>query len=239
MNTEFWEIDGLIPARGGSQRIKNKNMRLLTGKPLIYWTIRAAMASKIFRRIVVSTDDQYTKEYCSKFVDVIDRPPEFATDTSPDVEWIKHYLENNKSADHFMILRPTSPFRTPQSIIRAWEAYKNDGYADSLRAITPVKQHPGKMWRTVEGAQRINPLMNWYGVGLQASYNSPTQSLPKIYVQSACIEICEARQVLFRNNVSGQQIMPFFTDGLESLDLNTPEDWILAEHYIKEGIVKL
>lgn len=234
---EFSKIDALIPARGGSKRIPYKNMRALAEHPLIYWTIKAAKESGIFNDVVVSTDDAMTKEYCASLCSVIDRPKEYAIDTSPDVDWIKHYMQNFAHADFFMILRPTSPFRTAQSIQRAWRCFAHDGYADSLRAVVPVKQHPGKMWTLCNN--RITPLMNYPRINGQPSYNLPTQLLPEVYIQSACIEIGHENNILARNTVSGRSIMPFFMDDLESFDLNTLEDWILAEHYIKEGIVKL
>ena len=231
------KIDALIPARGGSKRIPNKNMKELAGKPLIYWTMKAAEESGIFARIVVSTEDKRIAEYCKQFVEVVDRPPEYATDTSPDVEWIKHYLENYKSSDYFMILRPTSPFRTPESICLAWEVFQKDGYASSLRAVSPVRQHPGKMW-TVH-MDRLVPLLNYPTIEGHRSYNLPTQMLPRVYVQNACIEIGHINNVLIRHNVSGHSVMPFFMDSLEALDLNTLEDWILAEYCLNAGMVKL
>lgn len=232
-------IEALIPARGGSKRVPGKNMKQLAGQPLIFWTIRAAVDSGIFQNIIVSTDSPETKTYClSKPVSIHNRLPLHAGDNSPDVEWIKDYLGKcSPPPMFFVILRPTSPFRTAATILRAWEAFKHEKYASSLRAVSRVKQHPGKMW-TVKGNEMV-PLMNYPEINGHCSYNLPTQMLPDIYIQNASLEIGESRNVLFRNTVSGSRVMPFFTHGLEGFDINTHSDFVLAEHVVKEGYVKL
>lgn len=241
-------IYGLIPARAGSQRIKDKNMQTLKDYPLFFWTAKAAVKSGIFDKVILSTDNKDLIDYtwisddtiqkiCSE-IEYHHRKPEHATSNSPDIDWIRDYFENEtKHPDYFMILRPTNPFRTAQTIIRAWEQIKQDEYADSLRAVSKVKQHPGKMWTVQEN--KLIPLMNWPEIEGQPSYNLPTQLLPEVYVQNACIEIGEVRNALFRGTVSGEKIIPFYTHGLEGFDINTQEDLLLARYYVEKGIVKL
>jgi len=231
----FSTIDALIPARGGSKRVPGKNMKLLAGQPLIEWTIGAAHRAGIFRKIIISTDRAETILYCdARFgtCERILRKPEHATDTSPDVEWIKDYLEHEENKpDYFMILRPTSPFRTAETIIRAWELWQRSGDADSLRAVSPVRQHPGKMWRV--NGDRMTPLMNYPDIDGHSSFNLPTQVLPEVYVQNASLEIGQTRNVMTRNTVSGWKIVPFHTHDLEGFDINTMDDWYLAERYME------
>jgi len=229
----FSTIDALIPARGGSKRVPGKNMRMLAGQPLLKYTLDSAKKAGIFRKIVVSTDDFNTAAYTtSKGVIVHKRPMEFALDKSPDVDWIAHYLNHeNTKPDYFMILRPTSPFRTAETIIRAWELWQRSGDADSLRAVSPVRQHPGKMWRV--NGDRMTPLMNYPDIDGHSSFNLPTQVLPEVYVQNASLEIGQTRNVLTRNTVSGWKIVPFHTHGLEGFDINTMDDWYLAERYME------
>jgi len=228
----------LIPARSGSKRIRNKNMRELGGAPLIYWTVREALRSKAFGRIIVSTDGQDVKDFVDNLgVEIHDRLPEHATDTSPDVEWIKDCLEKCGEPQYFMILRPTSPFRTAQSIVAAWEAFKREEYASSLKSVTRPKESPYKMATIVNN--RITPLINHPPVNGVQAFNMPTQSLPEVWSRNPCIEIGESRNVIVRGDVSGYQVMPYYMDEIEALDINTPADWALAEYYIKEGLVKL
>lgn len=232
------ELFALVPARAGSKRIKNKNIRALGGAPLIYWTVRGALRSGIFEKIVVSTDCDSVKYIVDNLgVEIHDRLPEHATDTSPDVEWIKDCLEKCGEPQYFMILRPTSPFRTAQSITAAWEAFKADCYASSLKSVTKPKESPYKMV-TISG-NRMAPLINHPPVNGVQAFNLPSQSLPEVWSRNPCIEIGESRNVLVRGDVSGFQCMPFFMDEVEALDINTPADWALAEYYIREGLVKL
>ena len=113
----------LIPARAGSQRVKGKNVRSLAGHPLLAYSIAAAHESGVFERIVVSTDsDEIARIARSYGAEVpLLRPSEMAGSTSPDIEWVRHALDNlGREFDAFSILRPTSPFRTAATIRRAW-----------------------------------------------------------------------------------------------------------------------
>lgn len=233
------EIYALIPARGGSKRIPGKNMKKLSGEPLIWWTIKAACESGIFKEIVISTDIDVAEIPipAARAVLSVPRLPEHATDTSPDVEWIRDCLEKCGEPQYFMILRPTSPFRTAQSIMAAWEAFKADKYASSLKSVTRPKESPYKMATIVNN--RITPLINHPPVNGVQAFNLPTQSLPEVWSRNPCIEIGESRNVIVRGDVSGYQVMPFYMDSIEAHDINDMDDWILAEYYLREGIVKL
>ena len=144
-------IVALIPARSGSKRVTDKNIRLLAGHPLIAYSISAAINSGVFTDVVVSTDsDQYATIAGHYGAEVpFMRPQKYAGDTSPDIEWIEHALttlaDSGRTYDCFSILRPTSPFRLPETISRAWEAFKAEDGVDALRAVEKCSQHPGKM----------------------------------------------------------------------------------------------
>ena len=112
-------IVALIPARAGSKRVPDKNIRPLSGHPLIAYTISAALQSEIFSEVLVSTDSKlYTDiaKYYGAEVPYL-RPPELAGDLSPDAEWVEYTLnrlrQDGREYDCFSILRPTSPFRLP------------------------------------------------------------------------------------------------------------------------------
>lgn len=232
-------IDAFIPARAGSKRVPGKNLKELSGHPLIAYSIVSALESNIFRDVYVSTDGKKTAEVAEKYgAKVIFRPSELSGDRSLDVEWLSHALHFiPKMPQYFAILRPTNPFRQPETIKRAWNCIKNDQYADSLRAIRQVKEHPGKMW-TLEG-KYISPLMNYPPVNGHYSYNSPTQALPPVYVQSAALEMGLVRNVEICRSVSGMKIIPFFINEYEDFDINTPLDMIMAKLLVKTGVIKL
>lgn len=235
-------IVALIPARSGSKRVADKNIKLLAGHPLIAYTIAAALESGIFGAVIVSTDSQEYVEIAryygaeSPFL----RPSEMAGDISPDIEWVAHTLEhlraNGRIFDCFSILRPSSPFRQPSTILRAWQHFLREKDVDSLRAVEKCKQHPGKMW--VVRGNRMVPLLP-LSPAEQPWHSSQYQSLPEVYVQNASLEIAWSRVVFEGGTIAGDVLMPFFTEGHEGFDVNHSEDWRLAEELAHSGMAKL
>ena len=235
-------IVALIPARAGSKRVPGKNIRPLAGHPLIAYSIAAALDSGIFAAVIVSTDaEQYldvAKHYGAESPYL--RPSEISGDLSPDIEWISYTLErlrdDGRTFDCFSILRPTSPFRQPATIARAWKNFLAEEGVDSLRAVEKCQQHPGKMW--VVRGNRMIPLMPLSPAG-QPWHSSQYQSLPEVYVQNASLEIAWSRVVFDGRTIAGNVQMPFFTEGLEGFDVNHPDDWHRAEEIARSGVAAL
>jgi CMP-N,N'-diacetyllegionaminic acid synthase len=228
----------LIPARAGSKRVPNKNVRSLAGHPLMAYTIAAAIQSEVFSSVVVSTDcELYAKiaKYYGAEVPFL-RPAAFAGDLSPDIEWVEYTLKRLKDQGHpydcFSILRPTSPFRLPETIRRAWETFLAEAGVDSLRAVEKCKQHPGKMW-VVRGSRMV-PLLP-LSPAEQPWHSSQYQALPEVYVQNASLEIAWSRVVFEGRTIAGSVVVPFFTRDHEGLDVNNPYDWQLAEETVNIG----
>ena len=235
-------IVALIPARAGSKRVPDKNIRLLAGHPVMAYTIAAALESGIFSDVIVSTDsEKYAKiaKYYGADVPFL-RPPELAGDVSPDIEWLEYTLnklaEDGRKYDCFSILRPTSPFRLPETIKRAWQEFLAEEGVDSLRAVEKCQQHPGKMW--VIRGNRMMPLLP-LSPPEQPWHSSQYQSLPEVYVQNASLEIAWTRVVLEERTIAGNVLMPFITEGYEGFDVNNPYDWHLAESLATKGDVQL
>ena len=154
---------GLIPARSGSKRVPHKNIKPLAGHPLIAYSISAALDSGVFAAVVVSTDSEeyaaIARHYGAEVPPL--RPADLAGETSPDIEWVEHTLtsfkELGRQYDCFSILRPTSPFRTADTIRRAWGEFCAENGVDSLRAVEKCHTHPAKMW--VVRGKRMVPLL--------------------------------------------------------------------------------
>lgn len=232
----------LIPARSGSKRLPDKNVKPLAGHPAMAYSIAAALESGVCDRVIVSTDSERYAEialYYGAEVPFL-RPSELAGDGSPDIEWVVHALVQLKAsgdgADCFTILRPTSPFRKAATIRRAWAAFEADAGADSLRAVERCSQHPGKMW-VIRGA-RILPLLPLDVAGIPW-HSTQAHSLPEFYVQNASLEIARSRVVFDGRTISGEAVMPFFTTEAEGFDLNLPLDWRIAEELIRSGEAEL
>jgi len=232
----------LIPARSGSKRVADKNVRRLAGHPLMAYTIAAARASGVFAAVLVSTDAERYAAIARHYGAEVPflRPREMAGSTSADIEWVELTLrrlrEAGRAFDCFSILRPTSPFRQPATIQRAWDAFLAESGVDSLRAVEPCRQHPGKMW--VVRGRRMSPLLP-LGPPAQPWHSSQYAALPLVHVQNASLEIAWSRVVWEQGTIAGSVVMPFLTEGHEGVDINDPEDWWYVEHLISRGEARL
>lgn len=221
-----------IPARSGSTRIPHKNIRLLADHPLIAYSIAAARQSQVFKDVIVSTDSEHYAEIARYYGAEVPflRPGDISGATSPDIEWVEFMLDHLKRSgrtyDCLSILRPTSPFRLPETIARAWDAFLAEDGADSLRAVEKCSQHPGKMW-VIQG-RRMTPLLP-LGPAHQPWHSSQHPSLPVVHVQNASLEIAWIRAVAETRTIAGHTVMPFLTRGYEGFDVNQTIDWVVAE----------
>lgn len=235
-------VIALIPARSGSKRVADKNIRPLAGHPVIAYTIAAAKRSGVFSAIVVSTDSEEYAEVARNYGAEVPflRPTEISGDVSPDIEWVEFTLkrlkEMGREYDCFSILRPTSPFRLPETIQRAWKEFLAEEGVDSLRAVEKCREHPGKMW--VIRGRRMTPLLPISPAELPW-HSTPYQALPEVYAQNASLEIAYSRAVFEGRTIAGEVVMPFLTQGYEGFDVNRPYDWQLAEELVKTGQARL
>ncbi|PSN20264.1 acylneuraminate cytidylyltransferase [filamentous cyanobacterium CCP5] len=235
-------IVALVPARAGSKRVPGKNVRLFAGHPLIAYTISAAIQSRIFSAVIVSTDSEEIAEIARHYGAEVPflRPVEYAADLSPDFEWIDYSLrrlrQTGRGFEAFSILRPTSPFRQPETIQRAWKTFLTHSQADSLRAVEKCGQHPGKMW--VINGDFMEPLLP-NGPQDLPWHSQPYQALPLVYAQNASLEMAWSRVVFDQKTIAGEIIMPFLTEGFEGFDINTPADWWYGEYSLNQRDAQL
>ena len=228
----------LIPARSGSERVPGKNVRELAGHPLLAYSIAAAQLSGVFDAVIVSTDSPEIAAVAERYGAEVPslRPAEMASATSPDVEWIRHAIAelaaDGRQFEIFSILRPTSPFRGPDTIARAFEALVALGdRADSIRAVRPVREHPGKMWE-IDG-DLMKPLLDQpEGVPF---HSRQFKSLPSVYVQDSSLEIAWTTAITEQDSIAGERVAPFLTEGAEGFSIDYPDDWDLAEELIATG----
>lgn len=233
----------LIPARAGSKRVPGKNTRLLGGHPLIAYTIAVAQQSRIFDAVAVCTDDPQASRIARRMgALVIHRDP--VADDQPDVVWVRAalsaYATQFVRPMAFCLLRPTSPFRTVAMLKRAKACFDRDCLSsDSLRAVEPVTQHPGKMWTWEGQGHPIKPLLPQTRADGTPWHSSPTQTLPVYYVQNASLEMAWTANVETHGTIAGRKVSPFFTEGTEGFDINTERDWREAEALLASGATVL
>jgi N-acylneuraminate cytidylyltransferase len=210
---------------------------------MLAYTIAPALDSGVFDAVIVSTDSEETAAVARHYGAEVPflRPAAFAGDTSPDIEWVEFTLRElagqGRRWDAFSLLRPTSPFRTPDTIRRAWRQFTADPDADSLRAVELCTQHPGKMW--VVSGNRMRPLLEQPEPRTPPWHSTPYQALPRVYVQNASLEMAWTRVPLQTHTLAGEVLVPFITEGYEGFDINDPHDWMIAERLLSDGAAAL
>jgi CMP-N-acetylneuraminic acid synthetase len=227
-----------VPARAGSERIPGKNVRPLAGHPLLAYAIASARQSGVADRVVCSTDSEEIAAIARWYGAEVPglRPAEYSTSVSPDIEWLTHALDRLPGEfELFALVRPTSPFRGPAAIRLALERLLAVPEADSIRAVEPVKQHPGKMW--VLDGTTMRPLLDQAGLEVPW-HDSQFQALPPVHVQSSALEIAWTR-VVAEGTLGGSTRVPLLLDPHESISIDREEDWAGAEALLAAGKAQL
>lgn len=226
----------VIPARSGSVRIQNKNIAKIGRWSLIERAIVQASQSNVFDDIFLLTD---SSQYLGTVEQFDITAPYLRSSTncqshSPDIEWLTEFIDyyrKNRCNDDFVIaiLRPTSPFRKPETIAEAVKLFwANISTIDSVRAVKTASEHPGKMWLINEYDNNMMPMFGFSNPGAPW-HSSQTATLPKVFVQTASIEVVSS-EVISRGTISGYRILPLVTEGFETIDINTDEDLEYARY---------
>ena len=229
-------IVGIIPARGGSKSIKNKNIREFHGKPLISWTIECALNSNI-DRVVVSTNDEAIRDIslnCGAEVPFL-RPDELADDYSGVESVLKHAYEYFTNVEYYhvdviVMLLPTSPFRCVEDINNALEIYKKSEVT-SVVSVSLAEANMNPHWMLIENKNEVQ-LFN--GDRL-TSIKDRRQDLPKVYIRNDFIYLLDPNNLFeSKANLYGCKVkMLKIPEHRYDIDLNTEKDWIVAESIFK------
>ena len=223
----------IIPARGLSKGVPRKNIKTLSGKPLIAWTIEAALASKLINRVIVSTEDQEIAEI-SKFYGAevpFLRPIELSQDDTPTLLVLQNLLKkiDLKDIDNIITLQPTSPLRTTQHLNEAISTFEKYTYSDCLVSCIEVPHN-----FTPESIMKINNegfLQNFYEDNIQTKYLR-RQDKPKYYARNGAAIYITKKEIINKAILYGN-IIPYNMDKFSSLDIDTEDDFILAEYLFK------
>ena len=233
----------LIPARSGSKRFPNKNIKLLNGHPLIAYTITTAIRSDVFDKVIVCTDShdyaEISRSYGAETPYL--RNVENAGSSSPDIDWVTeafHFLEKHYSEiSVFSILRPTNPCRSVESIRKAYDILSSSG-SDSVRAVSLCSEHPGKMWILNADKSSMNPLLP-LSINSVPWHSNQYAALPPVYVQNASLEFAHGSCIRNLFSISGNVIAPYLTPIHEDIDINYPSDWDILVAGIKASKYQL
>ena len=226
------EILAVITARGGSKRVPGKNLRELLGKPLIVYTIEAAMESKLLTRVILSSDDEKVMELAERYgVEVpFKRPGELARDDTPHVDVMIHAVKflkdkENYSPDIVVILQPTSPLRTAEDIDNALKKHIDTG-ADSVSSVVKAEhQHP------LQAKKIENDILRDYSVKENANVNR--RDLPPAYFRNGAFYSVKRDVLIKKRGLYGKITRPYIMPAERSVDIDTEIDFRLAELLLK------
>jgi CMP-N,N'-diacetyllegionaminic acid synthase len=228
---------GIIPARGGSKGVPRKNIKLLCGKPLIAYTIEAALKSKRLTRTILSTEDAEIAEVGKALgVDVpFLRPRELAEDATPTLPVVLHALDALKamgdSYDAICLLQPTSPLRRAEDIDGCIELLEKTG-ADSVISVLPVPDNYNPKWvywKSVEGKMILS-----------TGENEPVtrrQDLPPAFHRDGTVYVTKRNVPYDYGNLYGINVRGYEIDSSRSVNIDTVEDWTHAEEQIQKQAV--
>lgn len=219
---------GLVPARGGSKGIPDKNVRPLAGRPLLAYTADAAREAGCLDRVIVSTDSERIAEVARGVGLEVPflRPDALAGDDTPMRDVIAHALEalaaGSYVPDVIVLLQPTSPLRRGAHIAQAVDLLRATG-ADAVASVTAVPRHlsPDYVMRIEDGR-----LVNFLADGSRVTRR---QDAREAFVRDGTVYAFRHDAFARDGSIYGQDCRPLFIDPAESLSLDTPDDWAQAE----------
>ena len=224
-------VYGLITARGGSKGIPHKNIYPLNGKPLIAYTIEAALKSKYVDRLIVSTDDKKIAEVSKNFNAEVPfiRPDSLSGDLASSASVIEHaityFANENKSPDLIILLQPTSPLRETYDIDDALETFiKSD--AESLISVCKTEQSP-YWFKKFNNEGFISDFIP------QPSTYIRRQDTPDLYILNGAIYILNTKSFLSSKIILGDKSLPYIMPKERSVDIDTMLDIDFAEFLLK------
>jgi CMP-N,N'-diacetyllegionaminic acid synthase len=230
-------ILAVIPARGGSKGVPEKNKKKLNGKPLISYTIESAIQSKLISRIAVTSDDQDILHISAKYsLDyVINRPSELANDSVSTISVIEHALEFCEDPQSrfsaIILLQPTSPFRPDGFIDLCIERFIKM-HCDTLISVQPIPVKYNPYWAFEEDDTGLLKRAI-----TERTIISRRQDLPAAYHRDGSVYIISTKTIR-DGTLYGPRIGYYKSDDLYGINIDNYEDWELAEKFIwdKENI---
>lgn len=226
---------GIIPARGGSQSVPRKNIKLLGGKPLLQYTAEAALKCRRLSRTILSTDDEEIAEVGVRIgLEVpFKRPDELARDDTPMLDVVQHALgwveTHGDRFDAVCLLQPTNPFRRSVHIDACIELLE-ESLADSVVTILAVPPEHNPHWvyfRDPDGLLRLS-------TGEQTPLPR-RQDLPVAFHREGSVYVARRTVVMEDNSLYGERLVGYPLNPAQSVNIDTAEDWARAERLLGTG----
>jgi CMP-N-acetylneuraminic acid synthetase len=221
METMSNMLSAIVPMKGHSERVPNKNVRSFNGKPLFHWILATLEESSVVDEIIVDTDSEEIAEGAQKEFDVrvIERPEHLRGDEVPMNDILLHDVTEIDS-ECFLQTHCTNPLLRPETISAAYEAFQASENADSLFSLTP---HQVRLWDT-----DVEPINH------ERDKLLPTQKLEPVYEENSNIYLFTQSSIEERENRIGFEPMTFEMEPIEAVDIDEPIDFKMAEWLHRE-----
>ncbi len=223
---------GVIPARGGSKGVKNKNIKKLLNKPLLEYSIVEAKKSEVLDDFIVSTDSKNIQRIAQDLGAKVPflRPKYLATDNALAMDTVRHaVLEyeklNNVTVEIVVMLQATAPLRKAYHIDDALRKFAKSNFDSCISVVNVDNNHPFKMKRIVG-----NRLTDFIETGLE---NPPRQSLPDVFIVNGALYIVKRDIIVNNFSFKGKTCLPYEMEKIDSVNIDTNVDFLLAEQILK------
>ena len=231
------KIPAIIPARGGSKGIPRKNVKVLAGKPLIVWTIEAALKSEYISDVIVTTDNEEIADISKKYGAWVPflRPLELATDDSLAIDtylFVVNKLNNeyDKKINDFVVLQPTSPLRKEKHIDEAVELFYSQN-GDSVISLVEAS-HPPYWYKTIDENNKIRNLFD------DLNYSINRQQLPKSFLPNGAILVLKYDLLQKSRSYYSSNSIAYIMAQEESIDIDNILDFNLSEIILMKNSMK-
>jgi CMP-N-acetylneuraminic acid synthetase len=225
-------ILAIIPARSGSKGVKDKNIRVLDGKPLLWYSVQASLECPYIHTTLVSTDSEAyaaVARECGAEVPWL-RPAALSTDTTPSIDVVLHALEYYQQQGHHFeavcILQPTTPLREKGSLIGAIERFR-ELQADALVSVVPVPHEYNPHWLFEPDASGILHIATG-----EAEIIKRRQELPPAFMRDGSIYLTKTEVLLQQRSLYGKRLAYWENKMAFKVNIDVESDWLLAEEYV-------
>jgi len=224
---------GVVPARSGSKRIPRKNVRLLSGRPLLAYTAEAALQARRLTSVILSTDDDAIAEIgreCGLDVPFV-RPPELALDGTPMLDVVRHAVQMMEGLgevfDAICLLQPTTPLRRPADI-DACIALLEQSSADAVVTVLPVPTAYNPCWVYFRDPRGFLQLSTGGRDPIAGRHD-----LPPAFHREGSVYVTRRQVVLQQGSLYGERVLGYPLDPKECVNIDDPEDWKRAARLLR------
>jgi CMP-N-acetylneuraminic acid synthetase len=222
------KVIALVPARGGSKGIPRKNLKEICGRPMVEYTLRAALEADCVDSVVLSSDDSDILAVGESLgVISLRRPSEHATDTASANDVVRHFIDeccHGGDDPYIVYLQPTSPLRSSRHIDEALAEMEKRGI-HMLVSVVEVVKSPYKMF-SVDGNGVLKSLFD------ERLSNARRQDLPRTYIPNGAIYVFRKSDFVGRGGFPSNGSMPYVMSESDSVDIDSEEDVRVVEHYL-------